>query len=42
MTMSTGLNVISLQTFIAGFVIWNIIALLAVWLFATLYNNFKE
>ncbi|MBI2056057.1 MAG: hypothetical protein HYT37_01645 [Candidatus Sungbacteria bacterium] len=32
-------NTLTLGTFLSGLIIWNIIALLAMWLFAFLYNN---
>lgn len=35
-------NVLTLGTFISGLVIWNIIALLAVWLFVVLFNAVKK
>ena len=28
--------------FVSGLVIWNVVAILAVWLFAYLFNTFKE
>lgn len=34
-------NVFTLGTFVSGLVIWNIIAVLAVWLFAWLWNRTK-
>lgn len=34
-----GQNVLTLGTFLSGLIIWNIVALLAVWLFAALFNN---
>ena len=34
-------NVMSAGTFISGLIIWNIIAVLAVWLFAALYNRIR-
>lgn len=42
MAIDTGTNVLTLGTFISGLIIWNVIALLAVWLFAALYNNIKQ
>jgi len=36
-----GENVMTLSTFIAGLIIWNIVAVLAAWLFAFLWNAFK-
>lgn len=35
-------NVQTLSTFISGLVIWNIVTLLAVWLFAALFNRIKK
>lgn len=35
-------NYLSLTTFIAGLIIWNVVAVLAVWLFAALYNSIKK
>ena len=37
-----GQNILTPITFISGLVIWNIIAVLAVWLFAFLYNTIKK
>mgnify|MGYP001581903262 FL=1 len=37
-----GENIFTLGTFISGLVIWNVIAILAVWLFAALYNAIKK
>ena len=42
MSIDTGTNVLTFGTFISGLIIWNVIALLAVWLFAALYNNIKQ
>lgn len=42
MTTSFGENVMTLTTFVSGLVIWNIIALLAVWLFAYLFNKINQ
>lgn len=39
--MTLGENVMTLTTFISGLIIWNIVALLAVWLFAYLYNTVR-
>jgi len=41
-TASVGEDVITFTTFISGLVIWNVVALLAVWLFASLFNRIKE
>lgn len=35
-------NVLTGGTFISGLVIWNVIAVLAVWLFAALFNGIKK
>lgn len=40
-TTNLGEDVLTLTTFISGLVIWNVAALLAVWLFATLFNKIK-
>ncbi|MBI3952370.1 MAG: hypothetical protein HY336_00235 [Candidatus Doudnabacteria bacterium] len=37
-----GPNVINFGTFVSGLIIWNIVAVLAVWLFAALYNSIKK
>lgn len=37
-----GRDILTFGTFISGLIIWNIITLLAVWLFAALYNNIKQ
>ena len=41
MTTTFGGNVMTLTTFVSGLVIWNIIAWLAVTLFAVLFNRIK-
>lgn len=40
--MDLGTNVMGFGTFVSGLVIWNIVALIAVWLFAVLYNAIKD
>ncbi|MDO8561702.1 MAG: DUF5676 family membrane protein [bacterium] len=40
-TTSLGENVMTLMTFISGLVVWNVIAFLAVGLFAVLFNRIK-
>ncbi len=40
--VSSFANVITLGTFISGFVIWNIVAAIAVWIFAFLWNAFRR
>ncbi|MEK7461582.1 MAG: DUF5676 family membrane protein [Patescibacteria group bacterium] len=42
MGLDMGQNILTPGTFISGLIIWNIIAVLAVWLFAFLYNNTKQ
>lgn len=37
-----GQNILTFGTFISGLVIWNVIALLAVWLFTLLYNRIEQ
>lgn len=37
-----GQNVLTFGTFLSGLVIWNIIALVSFWLFATLFNTIKK
>lgn len=37
-----GASVLSFGNFVSGLVIWNIIALVAVWLFAALHNGIKK
>ncbi len=40
--VNMGQNVLTLTTFITGLIIWNIITLFAIWLFAALYNWIKQ
>lgn len=40
--LDMGRNVMTLGTFISGLAIWNIAALLGVWLFAVLFNSIKK
>jgi hypothetical protein len=42
MSVNMGRNIATFGTFISGLVLWNVIALLAVWLFAALFNNIKK
>jgi hypothetical protein len=42
MGIEMGQNILTPATFISGLVVWNVIALLAVWLFAYLYNTIKQ
>jgi hypothetical protein len=37
-----GRNVLTLGTSVSGLIIWNVVALLAVWLFAALFNGIKS
>ncbi|OHA09737.1 MAG: hypothetical protein A3A44_02020 [Candidatus Sungbacteria bacterium RIFCSPLOWO2_01_FULL_60_25] len=36
--VDTGMDVLTFGTFVSGLVIWNIVALLGLWLFAQLWN----
>jgi len=40
--IDTGRDALTFGTFIAGLVIWNIVALLGLWLFAALWNAIKQ
>lgn len=40
--MMVGQNIFSVGTFVWGLIIWNIIAIIAFGLFATLYNSIKK
>lgn len=40
--MDLGRDVMTLGTFISGIIIWNIVAVLAAWLFAALWNAIKN
>lgn len=40
--VETGQNVATWGTFISGLIIWNIIASVALWIFAPLYNGLKQ
>jgi len=40
-TTNLGEDAMTLTTFMSGLVIWNVVALLAVWLFAALFNKIK-
>ena len=42
MGIDMGRNILNVGTFISGLVIWNIVAFLAVWLFAVLFNGIKK
>ena len=42
MGIDTGQNILTLDTFISGLIIWNVIALAAALLFATLFNSIKK
>ena len=40
--VDTGTDVLSWGIFLSGLVIWNIIALVSVWIFAALWNGIKK
>lgn len=40
--LDMGRDILTLGTFVTGLIIWNVIALLAVWLFAALFNGIKK
>ena len=42
MGIDIGRNILTFGTFISGLIIWNVVAVLAIWLFATLFNNIKK
>lgn len=35
-------SITTFETFISGLLIWNVVAVLAFWLFATLFNSIKK
>ena len=37
-----GTNIVTFGTFLSGLVLWNIVALFGVWLFAVLWNGIKK
>lgn len=41
MSTDMGSNILTIGTFISGLIIWNIVMVLAAWLFAALYNKIK-
>ena len=41
-SIDTGQDILTLGIFISGLVIWNVITLLVVWLFAALWNGLKK
>lgn len=41
-SIETGQNVLSFSTFVSGLIIWNIIGVLSVALFVSLYNRIKQ
>ncbi|MBI2626398.1 MAG: hypothetical protein HYW69_02275 [Candidatus Nealsonbacteria bacterium] len=41
MGIDMGQNILTIGTFISGLIIWNVITLLSVWLFAYLFNKIK-
>ena len=42
MNVSMGENIITFATFVSGLLIWNVIGLVAAWLFAFLHNKIKQ
>ncbi len=40
--LDMGQNILTFDTFVSGLLIWNVIGLLAVWLFAALFNGIKK
>ena len=42
MKTSLGENVMTIGTFVSGIIIWNITALIGVWLFAFIFNTIKK
>ncbi len=42
MGIDFGRNILTFGTFLSGLIIWNVIALLGVWLFAALWNSIKK
>lgn len=40
--VDVGVNFMNFGTFISGLIIWNIVALVGFWLFATLFNSVKK
>lgn len=40
--VDTGTNVTTMTTFITGLLVWNVVAIFAVWLYATINNYFKK
>lgn len=42
MNAGFGQDILTFGTFISGLIIWNVIVLLNVWLFAALYNGIKK
>ena len=41
MGIDMGANILTFGTFLSGLIIWNVVALLGVWLFAKLWNGMK-
>ena len=41
-SVDTGADVLTFGTFVSGLIIWNIVAFVAVWLFASLWNGIKK
>ncbi len=42
MGIDFGQNILTVGTFVSGFVIWNVITFLGVWLFAALFNGIEK
>lgn len=40
--ISTGVDYLNVGSFVYGLVVWNLVALLAIWLFAALFNKIKQ
>lgn len=40
--INVGANIITPAVFVTGFIIWNIVAVLAVWLYVVINNYFKK
>ncbi|OGF65337.1 hypothetical protein A2Z53_02380 [Candidatus Giovannonibacteria bacterium RIFCSPHIGHO2_02_42_15] len=38
----TGVDILTWGTFFSGLIIWNVLAVLAAWLFAALFNSIKR
>ncbi len=42
MNVYMGVDILTFGTFVSGLIIWNVVALLSVLLFAVLFNNIKK